>query len=256
MAIGERKTMTRVCWLILLVCFGWASAPAQPPAQTQDASKQDAAKKDSPFSTAVPVKEGDRCIICGTPLQPHDKVYLVEGQRVGVMSQMEPTLLSDPWAYLARLKPRGGLFGGETVREGRVSNVYLLAGLYLTVGLAFAAICAHRALNVGGRPVPWFFAGLAFNAFGYLALLMRSKGEADGAPAAPAHRGVVKIPATAEPAACPTCGGLNHPSATECSSCGAALTPEAVSEVALAAAVERNGQASSDTTGSGEPNTP
>ena len=243
MAIGRPRTMTRLGCFILLLCFGWVDAIAQPPSQKQDTPKQD-----TPFSSTVPVQEGDRCIVCGTPLSPGDKVYLVEGQRVGVMTQMEPTLLSDPWAYLARLKPRGGLFGGETARQGRVSNVWLLAGLYLTVGIGFAAICAHRALNMGARPVPWFFAGLAFNAFGYLALLLRSKGEADGTKAAPIYRGVVKIPATAEPTACPTCGGLNHPSATDCTSCGAELTPTAESEVALAAALQSGGRTSSDTT--------
>ena len=94
---------------------------------------------------------------------------------------------------------------------------------------------------------PWFFAGLAFNAFGYLALLLHLKGEADGTEAAPIYRGVVKIPSTAEPAACPACGGLNHPAATDCTSCGTALTPTAESEVALAAAFQSGSSTGSDT---------
>ena len=101
MAIGKPKTMTRVGCFILLLCFGWVDAIAQPPSQKQDTPKQD-----TPFSPTVPVQEGDRCIVCGTPLSPGDKVYLVEGQRVGVMTEMEAE-----GPLLTEMEPRSATSG-------------------------------------------------------------------------------------------------------------------------------------------------
>ena len=182
------------------------------------------------FVQTVPVRPGvDRCVVCSTLLQPGDRVYLVEGQRVGIMVVMEPRLLSDPWTYIARLKPRGGLFGGEMAPASGVSDGWLLLGVYVTLGLGFAAVCGHRAINVGQGPVPWFFAGLFFNAFGYLALLLRPVND-DAAPPA-RYAGVTKVPSTSEPHTCPQCGHLNHPSATECLGCHTSLIPEGASEV-------------------------
>lgn len=223
---------TAAAFLVLLLC-----SPVAALAQTGDAESADpsdpsektAAPDLEVLTITVPVKPGDRCIVCGTLLQSGHKVYLVEGQRVGIMPMMEPELRADPWAFIARLKPRGGLFGGEVAPGSAVSDVWLLLGIYVTVGLAFSAVCAHRALNIGQAPAPWFFAGLFFNAFGYLALLLRSA--SPEAAAAPKYTGVVKIPATAEPQACPTCGAENHPSATSCLRCGSDLAPLTSSEV-------------------------
>jgi hypothetical protein len=98
-----------------------------------------------------------------------------------------------------------------------------LLGIYVVLGLVFAAACVHRALNTGRPAGPWLFAGLFLNVVAYLVLLSRTSGAAR-------HAGVVKIPATPQPLACPHCGELNHPSANRCSSCARALEPATVSE--------------------------
>jgi hypothetical protein len=186
-----------------------------------------APEKEQLLSKTVPVDKGDRCIVCNTPLQANDKVYLIEGQRVGVMKAMEPEFLSNPWAYIQRLKPGGGLFGGEAAPRGAVSDVWMYLGIYVLLGLVFGALSAHRALDAGQRVVPWFFAGLFLNLFAYLALLVRGTTQ----ESASRYGGVVKIPTTVEPVLCSACDALNHPSATKCSKCGEQLQPLMNSEV-------------------------
>jgi len=225
----KSSQLAMACFLLVFTFGGAASTPAQNAgAKPEAAQPPEKASGERILTITVPVRPGDRCVVCGTLLQSGDKVYLVEGQRVGIMPSMEPQLRSDPWAYLARLKPRGGLFGGEVAPGSRVSDAWLLLGMYVVLGLVFSAVCAHRALNTGQAPIPWFFAGLLFNAFGYLALLLRPAG-----PQAPVarHAGVVKIPATRDPQACPRCGAENHPAAMNCLHCGARLTPLTDSEV-------------------------
>ncbi len=203
------------CWLIACGLFAQSQTTIEPAEEL--------------FNTTVDPKPGDRCIVCNTPLREGDKVYLVEGQRVGVMNEMAPTLFSDPWKYLARLKPRGGLFGGEMAPASAVSDAWLFLGIYVLVGLVCAALCTHRALNIGQAAIPWLFAGLFLNVFAYAALMTRPPLPGQ---AAAGYGGVVKIPSTAEPAACPQCGSLNHPTAATCLGCGAELSPATVSEVA------------------------
>ena len=216
--------LTRLCALLLAICpFGGAQTqqPAEPPPDSQAAEI---------FVRTVSVREGvDRCVVCSTLLKAGDKVYLVEGQRVGIMEEMEPQLFGEPWTFIGRLKPRGGLFGGEMAPASGISDAWLLLGIYVTMGLGFAAVCAHRAINTGQEPVRWFAAGFLFNAFGYLALLLRAADAQNSVP--PEHAGVTKVPATSEPLTCPSCGHLNHPSAAECLGCHASLTAERPSEV-------------------------
>ena len=218
--------LTRLCAMLLAIC-PLGDAQQQQPADQPPNPQAQAAEI---FVRTVTVREGvDRCVVCSTLLKAGDKVYLVEGQRVGIMRAMEPQLFSEPFTFIGRLKPRGGLFGGETAPPSGISDAWLLLGIYVTMGLAFAAVCAHRAINTGQEPVRWFAAGFVFNAFGYLALLLRG---VDGEhSAAPEHTGVTKVPATSEPHTCPHCGHLNHPSAVECLGCHTSLTAERPSEV-------------------------
>jgi hypothetical protein len=179
------------------------------------------------LNTEVPARAGEICMACNRPIGAGDKCYLVEGQRVPVhRANCDDVVRANPLQFLAQLKPRGGLFGGEKAGGGGpISNAWLLAGLYVLAGLCFAAICSHRALNQGLSPSAWFFAGLFFTAPAYLVLLTR-KPQATGVPP-----GLVKIPATAAPRACPKCGTTNHPLATRCLGCQAPLEPGAISEV-------------------------
>ena len=240
-----RSLATLAC--LLLLAAGWTIAFAQPgskppmsdkPPMTQEEAPDEQETTEQMFSLTVPVRPGvDRCVVCLKLLAVGDKVYLVEGQRVGIKGMMEDQLFDDPWKYVASLKPRGGLFGGEMAPGSGISDAWLLLGMYVLLGLAFSAVCAHRALNTGQTTVFWFFVGLFFNAFGYLALLLRSVDQKAAPP--PKYSGVVKIPSTAEPQSCPACNALNHPSAAKCSSCGSLLTPASVSEVTRASTGSR-----------------
>jgi len=139
-----------------------------------------------------------------------------------------------------RLKPLGGaLLGADSNQPGmtnragndqpNVSRVWIYGGLYVLLGLVFAAICAHRALHVGYSPWAWFWLGLVLNAFAYLLLLTRPKREVRAPAGVPL--GLGKIAATHAPQRCPKCGAFNHPSALRCLGCGASLSPGVESEV-------------------------
>jgi hypothetical protein len=170
-------------------------------------------------------------MLCNQPVDEHDAVYLVQGQRVPLhVAEMNEHSASRLSALLAQLRPRGA-FIGETPAVG-LSPAWFYFGCYVLVGLLFGALCAHRALHTGYNPISWFFAGLAFNLLGYAVLRTRPRREV-AAPAGIPH-GLRKIAATYSPAACPACGTENHPSATECLGCHAKLTPQLRSEVARA----------------------
>ena len=73
--------------------------------------------------------------------------------------------------------------------------------------------------------MPYFFAGLLVNVFGFVFVLTRPAKSKD------VPKGLVKVPDTHAPVACPNCGAANHPSASACTGCGAQLTPVYESEV-------------------------
>src|SRR6516165_1042544 len=111
----------------------------------------------------VRAEPGEICIVCNNPVGPDDPVYLVQGQRVPVHADEEREFLSNPRKYLMRLKPMGGaLLGADSNEPGManragndqpsVSRVWIYGGLYVLLGLVFAALCAHRALHVGYSP--------------------------------------------------------------------------------------------------------
>jgi hypothetical protein len=171
---------------------------------------------------------------------PDDPVYLVQGQRVPVHAEEEREFLSNPRKYLMRLKPMGGaLLGADSNQPGmanragnnqqKVSRAWIYGGLYVLLGLVFAALCAHRALHVGYSPGAWFGLGLVLNAFAYILLLTRPKREVRAPAGVPS--GLGKIAATHAPQRCPKCGAFNHPSAVQCLACGASLSPRVESEV-------------------------
>jgi len=217
-----RRTHQRRCGAAVLACAlwlsafpGWSAEQAEPPPELKHL-----------FSKTAPVEPGDRCVVCNTRLSEEDKVYLVEGQRVGIMESMEPELFSEPWAYIGRLKPRGGLFGGEMAPAEGAGYGWLFLGAYALLGVVFSGLCAHRALNAGAPPIRWFLAGFFFNAAAYVWLVCRGPKPQAGGP----YSGCRKIHSTAEPQECPDCGKLNHPSARECLGCGKALEPQSLSE--------------------------
>ena len=188
----------------------------------------------------VPARPGETCIVCNNPVGPDDAVYLVQGQRVPVHAAEEREFLSHPRRYLIRLKPLGGaLLGADSNQPGmanragnnqqKVSRAWIYGGLYVLLGLVFAAACAHRALHIGYSPWAWFGLGLTLNVVAYILLLTRPKREVRAPAGVPL--GLGKIAATHAPQRCPKCGAFNHPSAAQCLGCGASLSPGAESEV-------------------------
>jgi len=180
----------------------------------------------------VDPRPGEICLVCNEPLHPGDVVYLVQGQRVPIhLGACDSSLRARMQHYLAQLKPRGAFLGAGR-EQPALSNAWLFFGLYVLLGLIFAALCAHYALHTGQNPVLWFGIGLILTAFGYLLLLTRPKREVHAPAGIPP--GLRKIATTYVPQPCPGCGTTNHPSAPRCSGCGAALEPTKASEVSRA----------------------
>jgi len=175
----------------------------------------------------MPAKDGETCVICNTRLTTDDKAFLVDGQRICVMSAMEAMFLEDPMTYVAKYRPEGMMFSAQA-QSSTLPDLYLFLGIYVLLGLVFGGLCAHVAVQKGLRPWTWFFAGFLLSAVGYVMLLAKPA----AAPPGSVPAGLKKVPLTREVAACPACGASNHPSAVTCSGCGATLAPTAPSEVA------------------------
>jgi len=183
-----------------------------------------------PPTTSVP-KAGEICVVCNNPVGAHDRAYLIQGQRVAVHAgACDRAFRADPARWLKRVKPLGSFLGTEAAEEA-LSHAWLYGGLYILLGLLFGALNARRALRASRNPLPGFSLGLFLNIFGYIFWRVRfAKGETvvllGAAP------GRAKLAVTYSPVPCPRCGMNNHPSATYCLSCGAALSPQVTSEVA------------------------
>lgn len=213
-----------------------AARPApQAPGQTEAASTQVPAEINADGATLarrVPPRPGDICLVCNHPVDEGDVVFLVRGQRVPIhLEELQSDLRAQLEGLLAQLEPRGAFIGAEQTHRA-LSRGWFFLGIYILLGLVFAALCAHRALHVGHSPAAWFGMGLLLNAFGYLFLLTRPKREVQAPAGVPG--GLHKIAATHSPQACPACGTLNHPSASACIGCGGQLLPKTISEVARA----------------------
>lgn len=178
----------------------------------------------------VAPQPGEICLVCNKPVGTGDAAYKVEGRRVAVhAANCDHKLRANARAFLAQLTPRGAFLGADGRQPSALSLAWFWVGAYVFVGLFFAALCAHRALQTGHNPFAWFAAGLALNAFAYFALLTRPRRELAAPAGIPG--GLGKIASTRAPLPCPQCGATNHPAAGECLGCGAKLTPHALSEV-------------------------
>ncbi len=184
----------------------------------------------TPLGSSVPARAGEICAVCNRPVSARDDVYIVNGQRLPVHREAcLAKLASDPGKYAAHLRPSGSFLGLEPDAAPALTVRWLMFGLYVLLGLVFAALSVNAALNAGMRPAPWLFAGLFFNVLAWAVLVTRRQAAASAAP-----KGLAKIPETATPVPCPRCGHLNHPAARACLGCGAKLEPVAVSEAARA----------------------
>ena len=174
----------------------------------------------------VEVRPGDHCLVSGKPLGPNDVCLLVDGRRVPLKKEAVNIFLNNQEKYFSKLQPRSALFTESMANPTSLSMGWFLFGIYVLIGLIFAALTSHAAVGKGLRPIPWFFVGLLFNALGYLAVLTKKSQATGNIP-----EGFAKVPLTSAPSVCQSCGYENHPSAKNCSSCGTGLSPETSSEV-------------------------
>lgn len=177
------------------------------------------------FSERLPARQGETCIVCNKPVGGGDIAYLARGQRAAVhMEDCEAVLLEEPGRHMAKMRPSSILFTSEA--GAGIPGGWLLVGLWVLLGLFFGGLCAHRAVRLRRSPAACFLLGFFFSVPAYVYVCSRK-------PATDAARipeGLRKVPATRDPAPCPACGHDNHPSARQCTSCGAALEPLAPSE--------------------------
>jgi len=223
-----------VLLLLLLVPPQRLLAPQRPVGGGEGQQRSDVSRGDASeiLSRQVQPKAGEICVVCNKPIGPDDVVYLVDGQRVPVHRvDCDSRLHVNPAKFLAKLKPRGALLDATSV-SSQASYDWLYFGFYMLVGLIFAALAAQRAFHVGRRPVVWLVLGLAGNLPAYAVLLALPKCQVRALAGIPP--GLGKIASTYSPQACSKCGTENHPSARECSGCGAKLNPTMESEAARA----------------------
>jgi len=128
-------------------------------------------------------------------------------------------------------QPRSALFDKEPgTPRSTLGSGWFWFGLYVLIALICGGLSGYAAVGKGLNPIPCFVAGFCCTIPGYLYVLTRPvNAQADEVPA-----GLVKVPATSAPVACPQCGYTNHPTAQKCLSCSASLQPTVQSEVARA----------------------
>lgn len=188
-------------------------------------SQQQTKKLDYKFTEVI---EGDHCTVSGHELSKDDIALLVQGRRVPLKKEALDIFLENPEKYFSKLQAKSALFTEDMKNSKNLSYNWFLFGIYVLIGLIFAALSSHKAVAKGLKPVPWFFGGLFFNAFAYLAILTKnSKAKGDIPP------GLTKVPLTSKPSECPACGYQNHPTAKICSSCGNNLKSELKSETEI-----------------------
>jgi hypothetical protein len=172
-----------------------------------------------------PAQPGSLCSLCGEPLGADDVAHRIRGRWIPVHAgPCEGTLREDPRAALSAYQPKGALFQEAAEEPPGLPWAWFAGGLYILIGLAGAALCAHLAYPRRRSPLLWAGLGFVFNVAAVAALL----GAARPAEQVPPRLG--RIHDTAEPVPCPACGSENHPAAARCPACGAALAPALVSE--------------------------
>ena len=175
--------------------------------------------------------DGEKCLTCPKSIDGEGVQLMHRGRRVYLHDgPCADAWFANPAEFFRQLQPAGALFdeGPEATRVMR--SGWLIFGVYVVIGLVFAAASGYLAIQRGHAAVSWFFYGLVFNVFAFGALALKPAVPAVAAPAG-VPPGMRKVPATHAPAICPECGAENHPSAANCSVCGAVQTPTANSEV-------------------------
>ena len=183
----------------------------------------------------VPARNSEFCTLCGVRLTSEDVALIVRGRRIPLCQPEVETFLNDPERHFSNRQPKSALFqedlsAAQGTAQGGISQGWFLFGLLVLSALIFAGLSGYRALSMGLPPLAPFFIGFFLNLPGYLYVISR--------PAGKDHmkvpKGLVKVPETVAPAACPACGEVNHPTARQCLGCGQELHPSQQSEVTRA----------------------
>ena len=230
----EVALLTGVLLLLLLAPPQRLLAAQRPAGGGEEQQQTDSlsTKASQILTRQVRPNPGETCVVCNKPIGPDDVVYLVDGQRVPVhRGDCDNRLHASPAKFLGKLKPRGAFLDASSL-NAQASYAWLYFGFYVLAGLIFGALAAHRAFHVGRRPLVWLVLTLAGNLPAYAVLLALPKCQVRALAGIPP--GLGKIASTYSPQACPKCGTENHPSARQCSGCGAKLNPTMESETARA----------------------
>ena len=183
----------------------------------------------------VPAKSSELCTVCGAELTSDDVALIVRGRRTPLCRAHVETFLNDLERSFYSKQPRGALFQEDMAAppgtaQGGISQGWFFFGLLVLSGLIFGGLSGYRALSMGLPPLAPFFIGFFLNLPGFLYVISRRAGQDQGQ----VPKGLVKVPETLAPAACPACGEVNHPTARKCLGCGEELHPSQQSEVARA----------------------
>jgi len=184
-----------------------------------------------------PAPAHDGCIVCDGPAGPDAIRETYKGRTVSVCRACgEAAWLDHRDALIAKLQARGVLFDEQT--SGQADSNALMSGwmwfgLWALAGVVCAAATSYVALSKGIAPLPWMLAALPFNVVPLLLVVMKPAADLSRLPQGmPA--GLAKIATTLAPVACAKCGADHHPTATQCSRCGAPLAASGASESARA----------------------
>jgi len=188
-----------------------------------------------PRYPTVAAKAGEICIVCGMPVSSGDIAIILKGRRLPVMKDMAAAVLKNPEIYFKHKQAKGALFLEDfqapsgAVQDG-VSVGWFLAGLYVLSALFFGGLSGTAAIARGLPPISSFFFGLGLSVFGYVYVLTRPSRRVSRSVSA----GLVKVPVTQSPLACPQCGDTNHPAAAACAACHVSLSPQGQSDLSRA----------------------
>ena len=87
----------------------------------------------------VEVRPGDHCTVSGKRLGPGDVCLLVDGRRVPLKKEAVNIFLNNQEKYFSKLQPKSALFTEDMGQPYSLSLGWFIFGIYVLIGLLFAA---------------------------------------------------------------------------------------------------------------------
>lgn len=185
-----------------------------------------AARSQTPRGAVRVEMHEERCTACPKPIDGQGIEITHRGRKVRLhVGGCAASWIEGRDAIFADLQPHAALWDEPVEVPSILPGGWFAFGLLVLLGLVCGAVTGYLAIERGRPAVPWFFAGFFLNAIGIVALLITTE-RVSGVPG-----GLRKVPVTALPVACASCGHANHPSAARCDRCGDELEPGSESEV-------------------------